>query len=78
MKALLFLSTPKKKPIPSHSQLSYQAEKQFWATLHQGDYAALPQTNKLLMAAYLENPNDPQLAAHLGFVHIWKLPSVQN
>jgi hypothetical protein len=25
------------------------------------------------MAAYLENPNDPKLAAHLGFLHIWKI-----
>ena len=25
------------------------------------------------MAAYLKNPNDPKLAAHLGFIHIWKI-----
>ena len=27
----------------------------------------------MLTAAYLENPNDPRLAAHLGFMHIWKI-----
>ncbi len=67
------LSTPAKQPHASHTPLANLAEKNFWKTLHQGDYNKLPETTKLLTAAYLENPNDPQLAAHLGFVHIWKI-----
>lgn len=67
------LTTPHKKPVISHSKLASAAESNFWETLHQGNYNGLPQTTKLLTAAYLENPNDPKLAAHLGFVHIWKL-----
>ena len=67
------LSTPKKQAIKSHSPLASQAEKQFWDTLHQGRYQDIPKSNHLLMAAYLENPNDPQIAAHLGFLHIWQI-----
>ncbi len=69
--AVLF--TPKKKPTTAHNQLTREAENQFWMTLHQGQYDKIDNTTRLLMAAYLENPNDPQLAAHLGFLHIWKL-----
>src|SRR5690349_21047081 len=67
------MSTPKKQPIPSHSQLAQQAQQQFWVTLHSGDYNAIPRVEKLLTAAYIENPHDPSLAAHLGFLHIWRL-----
>lgn len=70
---LALLMTPAKKPIPSHTRLSQQAEQTFWDTLHKGQYEKIPYSQKLLMAAYLENPNDPQLAAHLGFLHIWRI-----
>lgn len=69
--AIMF--TPKKMPAASHSQLADTAEKNFWETLHKGNYAGIPETEKLLTAAYLQNPNDPALAAHLGFIHIWKI-----
>src|SRR5687768_5920271 len=67
------MMTPKKHPVPSDTELSKQAELKFWNTLHQGEYQNIPDADRLLMAAYLENPNDPQLAAHLGFLHIWKI-----
>ncbi len=70
---LALITTPSKKPQASHSKLATLAERKFWANLHQGRYDQLPETTKLLTAAYLENPNDPALAAHLGFVHIWKI-----
>ncbi len=70
---IAIFSTSKKQPISSHSQLAKQAEGRFWNTLHQGRYHDIPAANRLLMAAYLQNPNDPKLAAHLGFLHIWKI-----
>src|SRR5579872_749341 len=70
---LAVLFTPKKKTVTKHNQLTNIAENQFWNTLHQGNYNEIENTNRLLMAAYLENPDDPQLAAHLGFLHIWEL-----
>lgn len=65
--------TPKKQAITSNTPLSQQAEEQFWRTLHSGRYEDIHQSERLLMAAYLQNPNDPRLAAHIGFLHIWKI-----
>lgn len=70
---IALMTTPKKKAISSHTKLAATAEKNFWDTLHTGKYAKIPETVTLLSAAYLENPNDPSLAAHLGFMHIWKI-----
>ncbi len=67
------LTTPAKKPIASDSQLAKDAQNKFWITLHQGDYYQIDNAKRLLMAAYLKNPHDPQIAAHLGFLHIWQL-----
>jgi len=70
---IALITTPPKKPVASHTKLAETAEKTFWETLHRGDYNNLPKTTYLLTAAYLQNPNDPTIAAHLGFVHIWKI-----
>lgn len=67
------MTTPPKEPIESCNSLACIAEKNFWETLHQGNYANIPYVTKLLTAAYLKNPHDPTLAAHLGFIHIWKI-----
>ena len=66
-------STPEKKPVASHNTLAMKAEDNFWNVLHHGYYQKIPETEYLLTAAYLKNPNDPRLAAHLGFIHIWKI-----
>lgn len=65
--------TGKKEAIPSHSANAQQAEKKFWNTLHHGRYQDISDADKLLMVSYLENPNDPVIASHLGFLHIWKI-----
>lgn len=67
------MTTPKKPAIPAQTALSFQAEEYFWTTLHQGNYQDIPNAEKLLLAAYLQDPNDPKLAAHLGFLHIWQI-----
>lgn len=70
---MALMTTPAKKPMASHTQLAEQAESVFWQTLHQGDYDHIPHALYLLTAAYLDNPFDAKLAAHLGFLHIWQL-----
>lgn len=67
------MNTAPKKPQVSKGQLAAQAERFFWQTLHQGRYQDISKADYLLTAAYLENPDDPKLAAHLGFLHIWKI-----
>lgn len=69
----IVMNTPEKKPIKSNNELAAWAERHFWRTLHEGRYQDIPEVDYLLMAAYLKNPNDPKLAAHLGFIHIWKI-----
>ncbi len=70
--------TPKKQAVASHSVLAQQAQQLFWDTLHKGRYQDISAAQRLLMAAYLQNPNDPTLAAHLGFLHIWKITERQR
>lgn len=70
---MALMVTPSKKPTSSHSKLADSAKKNFWDTLHKGNYAALPQTTSQLTDAYLEDSNDPQLAGYLGFAHIWRI-----
>ncbi|AMV13009.1 hypothetical protein SDA22_13365 [Legionella pneumophila serogroup 1] len=70
---MALLTTPPKKQQLSNSPLATRAERYFWRTLHEGRYQDIPQADYLLMAAYLENPYDSKLAAHLGFIHIWKI-----
>lgn len=70
---IALFTTPQKKPLLTNKALSNLAEENFWVTLHKGDYQHIPNALKLLTAAYLENPNDPRIAAHLGFLHIWTI-----
>ncbi len=72
------MTTAPKKPAISKGQLTKTATHQFWQSLHQGHYQRLPQSIHLLTAAYLKNPNDPNLAAYLGFAHIWKITERQR
>ena len=50
-----------------------QADALFWDRFHAGDYAAIPQVQEALQAAYLRDPGDVKTAAHIGWLHIWKL-----
>jgi hypothetical protein len=50
-----------------------QADRLFWKTLHSGDYAAIQPALNAMTAAYLENPGDATTAAHVGWLHIWRL-----
>lgn len=70
--------TPAKKAVISHTPLATKAEQQFWEALHGGRYQEIPKVAEWLTAAYLENPNDPHLAAHLGFTHIWRVTERQR
>lgn len=70
--------TPKKQPIKSTSKMAADAKDYFWNIFHQGDYQSIEKADRVLMAAYLENPNDPELANDLGAVHIWKITERQR
>jgi len=64
---------PEKKAEISTTELAISAKTKFWETLHGGKYEEIPKVSSLLKAAYLENSKDPELAAYIGFLHIWRL-----
>ncbi|MDE2430876.1 MAG: hypothetical protein KGM99_19320, partial [Burkholderiales bacterium] len=45
----------------------------FWQTFHSGAYEKIPDALTALKGAYLQNPNDATTAAHIGFMHMWRL-----
>jgi hypothetical protein len=55
------------------SPLAELADSTFWRALHGGGYDSIPRVLTLLKAAYLQDPGDARLAAHIGFTHAWRL-----
>jgi translation initiation factor 2 beta subunit (eIF-2beta)/eIF-5 len=66
-------TAPKKQAAASRTEAALNADRLFWETLHGGDYAGIPKALEVLTAAYLENPGDAVSAAHVGWLHIWRL-----
>src|SRR5262245_39132497 len=66
---------PDKTPTPSASmsQKAKDANAKFWDAFHGGRYEQIPEVLEALTAAYIENPRDAETAAHIGFLHIWRL-----
>jgi hypothetical protein len=66
-------AAPEKAAKVDRSARAQAANRQFWDALHAGEYDAISDVLNALTAAYLENPNDPQTTAHIGFAHIWRV-----
>jgi hypothetical protein len=66
-------SAPEKTPARERTALARQADSLFWQTLHDGQYQNIPEVLIPLKAAYLQDPSDPVTAAHVGWMHIWRL-----
>ncbi|MGH9668742.1 MAG: hypothetical protein ACRD3A_01335 [Terriglobales bacterium] len=66
-------SAPEKSPSMARTKAAEQADTLFWHTLHGGQYDQIPAVLNALTAAYLENPNDAITAAHVGWMHVWRL-----
>src|SRR5258708_8499837 len=66
-------SAPAKAPSLGRTPAARGADDLFWRTLHDGDYDKTPAALSALQAAYLDNPNDAVTAAHIGWVHVWRL-----
>ena len=66
-------SAPNKTPTGERTPLALQADSLFWQALHNGQYQNIPEVLTPLKAAYLQNPNDAVTAAHVGWMHIWRL-----
>jgi len=66
-------SAPEKLPSTTRGNAAEQADALFWKTLHDGQYDQIPAVMNALTAAYLSNPHDAITAAHIGWMHAWRL-----
>ncbi len=70
---LAIWSAPAKTASATRTPESQRADDLFWKTLHGGKYEQIPQALTAVKAAYLANPSDAVTAAHVGWLHIWRL-----
>ena len=66
-------TAPKKTAGSIRSSAALKADELFWEIFHAGNYEKIPAALEPLTAAYLEDPNDAFTAAHIGWLHIWRL-----
>jgi hypothetical protein len=66
-------TAPAKQASTQRTEAARQADQLFWKTLHDGDYDGIPKALEALKAAYLQSPADAENAAHIGFLHVWRL-----
>jgi hypothetical protein len=66
-------TAPSKQAAASRSDFARQADTVFWRTFHAGQYEKIPSALDVLTAAYLQTPTDPVTAAHVGWLHMWRL-----
>lgn len=64
---------PEKLPSKTRTHAAEQADDLFWKTLHSGQYDHIPTALNALTAAYLKDPSDATTAAHIGWMHVWRL-----
>lgn len=69
--AVLF--APPKKATGARSHAALQADDLFWHTFHSGAYDEIPRVLEVLTAAYLEIPTDAVTAAHIAWLHNWRM-----
>ena len=66
-------AAPAKAASLTRTPQALQADTLFWRTLHAGDYEHIDAALQATTAAYLSDPGDAVTAAHVGWLHIWRL-----
>lgn len=64
---------PKKQATQQRSVQALAADELFWTTLHGGHYDGIQSALERETAAYLATPNDAVTAAHVGWLHVWRV-----
>jgi hypothetical protein len=67
------MMAPQKQQSATRSAAAVKADEIFWATFHGGDYENIQDALELLTAAYLKSPNDAKTAAHIAWLHNWRV-----
>jgi hypothetical protein len=68
----VLLAAPK-KATSTRSHAALKADELFWGTFHSGAYDEIPRVLEVLTAAYLETPTDAVTAAHIAWLHNWRM-----
>jgi len=72
--AAMAVATAPSKPLqPANTAPAAAADAAFWSALHGGRYDDIGPVLEGLTREYLEHPGDPHLAAHVAFLHVWRL-----
>lgn len=67
------MTVPKKEAIASRSEAASNADDVFWETFHKGEYDEIRRALDVLTSAYLRTPNDAKTAAHIAWLHNWRV-----
>jgi hypothetical protein len=66
-------TAPAKQAGNSRTEIAQRADALFWNTFHGGDYDGIARAMEAVKGAYLQSPTDPVSAAHVGFLHVWRI-----
>lgn len=66
-------TAPAKQASATRTETALRADTLFWKTLHGGDYDGIAKALDAVKGAYLQSPTDPVTAAHVGFLHVWRI-----
>ncbi len=64
---------PKKQAAKTRSEAALKADELFWQTFHSGEYEKISNALEVLTAAYVQTPNDAITAAHIAWLHNWRI-----
>lgn len=64
---------PQKQAAEVRSEAALAADELFWETFHGGAYDKIGPALDALTAAYLETPTDAVTAAHIAWLHNWRM-----
>src|SRR5262245_26003296 len=67
------LLAPSKTATSTRSEGALKADELFWHTFHSGAYDDIPRVLDVLTAAYLAAPSDAVTAAHIAWLHNWRV-----
>jgi hypothetical protein len=67
------MTAPKKEAVATRSEAATKADDLFWTTFHNGDYGNIQPALEALTAAYLQTPGDAKTAAHIAWLHNWRI-----
>jgi hypothetical protein len=67
------MAAPKKQAATLRSAAAVKADDLFWQTFHGAQYEEIPRALDVLTAAYVQTPSDAKTAAHIAWLHNWRV-----